>query len=81
MNENPISTQHICIEIKSALSWPDKKLDGFLSDTESKRPLSADECRSFLRSQLEKGHEYFSGCDNIKPDGSCAGHSQLAKGE
>lgn len=69
-----MATYHICIDIKDALRWSDRKIAGLLCDSETKRELSPAEIRDFLRKQLEAGKSKFSGCDNIKEDGSCAGH-------
>lgn len=65
---------HVHLVIRDTLKWSDRKLEGMLGDKETGRPLSADECRQFLRDQLDQGKDFFCGCDKQQPDGSCAGH-------
>jgi len=66
-------------EVKQALTMPDNKLKGILSDSDTGDPLTAAQVRDFLISELRNNHDYFTVCDNRKEDGSCAGHP--TKGE
>lgn len=65
-------TVHFCLHIDNALRMSNRKLAGLLSS--DGRYLSAQEVRMELQADRAKGHLYFCGCDNRKPDGSCAGH-------
>ena len=65
---------HINIDIANALRWSDRKLEGMLCDAETKEVLSPEQIRTFFRQLLQKGQTCFTGCDNTKSDGSCAGH-------
>ena len=64
---------HIHIPVDAALAWSDAEL---LSAFESPEPITANEVRDWLMSQLEKGrwHIVCGSCDNQTPDGKCAGH-------
>ena len=65
-------TFHVGLHIDNALRLSDRKLSGLLS--KDGRDLSAREVRLELQADRAKGHSHFCGCDNRKPDGSCAGH-------
>lgn len=66
-------TYHVGIAIDPVLRMSDRKIDGILCD-DSGRSMSAKEIRVFLQSERAKGYSVFSGCENRKPDGACAGH-------
>ncbi|MAM85756.1 MAG: hypothetical protein CME36_00400 [unclassified Hahellaceae] len=70
---------HVCMHIDNALRLSDRKLSGMLS--RDGLTLSAREVRLELQADRAKGHAYFCGCDNRKPDGSCAGHAVEKGGE
>lgn len=60
---------HLCINIKQALTYQDKKLKQMFKG-------EPHEIRNALVAELRKGYDYlpFDGCENRLPDGSCAGH-------
>ena len=43
---------------------------------EDKTPLGEQEVYAFVKELRAQGYTNFCGCDNIKPDGSCAGHPE-----
>jgi hypothetical protein len=68
------TTIHCHIDLEQFLVFPDKDLTGFLKNSDTGAPLTADEVRDVLRAEQAKGYTKSSFCDCRKPDGSCAGH-------
>lgn len=65
---------HFCMDIRRALKQ--RNLKGMLTD--EGRELSDAEVRDTLIEALRAGKDYYAGCDNMTPDGRCAGHDEDA---
>ena len=64
---------HVSLDIEGALKRNESTLDGVL--TIDGRELSGDEVKAFLIDQRRQhGYKYYAGCDNMTPEGRCAGH-------
>lgn len=72
------TTYHVHLSVRDAIHWPSRDLQGMFRDTATGRPLTADEARAFLRSELAKGHEKFPldpDCEGFDAAGrGCPGH-------
>ena len=71
---NSGQTFHIHLDIKFYLKYPDSQLEDLLSCSDTGRLLAPKEVRELFQVLLNDGVTCFSGCDNTKSDGSCAGH-------
>jgi hypothetical protein len=69
---------HVCIDIAGAMKRTNKALDGVLAG-EGGREMSGREVKAFLsKVRTEHGYTKYSGCSNMKADGSCGGHPSEA---
>ncbi|MCZ0926507.1 hypothetical protein L0636_01210 [Halomonas janggokensis] len=68
------TTFHIHIPVRVLLGYGDRRLGEIVT-----HPEGVEGARKELREMLEDGAIYLvcdSKCDNRKPDGSCAGHTE-----
>lgn len=67
---------HVHFNTSALLKMRDRKLESLFCEPQTGKPLPAAEIRDILRADISKGHMYFCTCDNRKPNGSCAGHTE-----
>lgn len=67
-------TSHCCIALDKILELYVQGKGGWIEA--NGRTLTEQEVYALVRDEKAKGYIYFSGCDNRRPDGSCAGHKQ-----
>lgn len=75
-------TVHMCLDIRGALAWPDRKLAGMFTDKATGKPAPAWAVRDELLDHVAKGHRVFPmcKCEGFSFETGCPGHEEPETG-